>query len=75
MTNNSVITFKCVNKISICLSISSEWQAIMVENADTVNASTYWVSAGAEYENENEIWVGQFSFTTIIDEYVSTEGN
>ena len=31
----------------------------------------YWVSAGAEYNKENEVWVGQASFTAKQDSYVS----
>ena len=49
-----------------------EWDAVMIDNAATGNGSLYWVSAGVEYNNENEVWVGQASFTTIIDSMVST---
>jgi len=45
------------------------YAAIMVD--DTVqNGSVYWVSAGAEYHNSNEVWVGQASFESITDELV-----
>ena len=43
--------------------ITITYDAVMVLNGATVNGDTYWVSAGAEYENENKIWVGQASFT------------
>ena len=45
------------NKITI------EWCAVMIKNDGTVNGKSYWVSAGAEYNNDNEVWVGQASFT------------
>lgn len=48
-----------------------EWEAVMIDNNETVNGSTYWVSAGAEYNNDYEVWVGQASFVTVIDNYVS----
>lgn len=34
------------------------------------NGSVYWVSAGAEYNGANEVWVGQASFATITDALV-----
>ena len=40
-----------------------EWDAVVIENALTDDAEEYWVSAGAEYNSESEIWVGQTSFT------------
>ena len=41
--------------------ITITYEAIMILNPATVNGNMYWVSAGAEYENENKIWVGQVS--------------
>lgn len=44
-------------------SIFITWNAVMIQNAATVDQAVYWVSAGAEYNYEMEIWVGQASFT------------
>ena len=44
-----------------------DWEAIMISNTATVDQQTYWVSAGAEYNNESTIWVGQASFVAIND--------
>lgn len=49
-----------------------EWDAVMIDANTTVNGTVYWVSAGAEYNSQNEIWIGQAGFTTIMDNYVST---
>ena len=49
-----------------------EWDAVMINDDQTVNGSVYWVSAGAEYNSQNEIWIGQAGFTTILDTYVSS---
>ena len=48
-----------------------EWDAVMIDNDKTLNGTFYWVSAGAEYSRQNEIWIGQAGFTTIQDNYVS----
>jgi len=47
-----------------------EWDAVMIDDPSTVNGSLYWVSAGAEYNGQNDIWIGQAGFTTILDNYV-----
>ena len=44
-----------------------EWDAILLDTA--ANNTEYWVSAGAEYNGQNDIWVGQASFLSIIDDY------
>lgn len=44
-----------------------DYDAVMIDNAGTVNGSIYWVSAGIEYQNVTEIWVCQNSFMTITD--------
>ena len=44
---------------------------VMIDSNATVNGSTVWVSAGAEYNNEEEIWIGQASFEVIDLEFVS----
>ncbi|XP_059140845.1 uncharacterized protein LOC131928747 [Physella acuta] len=47
------------------------YEAVMVENSQTVNQD-YYVSAGAEFNNENDVWVGQASFTAnITNDYKS----
>jgi hypothetical protein len=48
-------------------SIFIEWDAVMINTA--VNNTLYWVSAGAEYNNQDEIWIGQAGFTSFIDNY------
>ena len=42
----------------------------MIDSNATVNGTTVWVSAGAEYNNDEEIWIGQASFETIVEEFV-----
>ena len=49
-----------------------EWDVVMIDNPNTNNGSTYWVSVGAEYNQQDEVWVGQASFKTIQDDFVST---
>ena len=41
------------------------WDTIMVENDATTNDTTYWLSSGAEYNNDDEVWVGQASVTAV----------
>ena len=48
-------------------SIVITWDAVMIQNDDTVHQTDYWVSAGAEYNYENEVWVGQASLTALTD--------
>jgi hypothetical protein len=48
-------------------SIIIKWDAVMIQNDNTINTNVYWISAGAEYNNENEIWVGQASMTARTD--------
>jgi hypothetical protein len=52
-------------------SIRIEYEAILLENPTTNAGEVYWVSAGAEYNNENEVWVGQASFTAFPNDTVS----
>ena len=47
-----------------------EWDAVMIDNPDTQNGSVYWVSAGAEYNQADEIWIGQAALKTILDDMV-----
>ncbi|ESP03565.1 hypothetical protein LOTGIDRAFT_171361 [Lottia gigantea] len=54
-------------------SIVIKYDAVMIQNEDTQHGNTYWVSAGAEYNEENEVWVGQASFTSdLTDPWDST---
>jgi len=46
-----------------------EWDVIMTDTLD--NNTEYWVSAGAEYSNDEEIWVGSTSFMSLIDDYIN----
>ena len=45
----------------------------MIDSNATVNGTTVWVSAGAEYNNDEEIWIGQASFETIVEEFVRNQ--
>ncbi|XP_061187043.1 uncharacterized protein LOC133195201 [Saccostrea echinata] len=54
-------------------SIYIEYEAILLENPSTNAGEVYWVSAGAEYNNENEVWVGQASFVAFPNDTVVTE--
>ena len=41
-----------------------EWDVIVININDTAsNDNVHWVSAGAAYDNDSEVWVGQMSFT------------
>ncbi|XP_025107896.1 uncharacterized protein LOC112572434 [Pomacea canaliculata] len=59
------VTFKSTPTSEADVSISITWDAVMIDNVQTQNSTVYWVSAGAEYNYENEVWVGQASFTAI----------
>ncbi|XP_055958297.1 uncharacterized protein LOC126827499 [Patella vulgata] len=37
------------------------YEAVMIHNDNTVQSTTYWISAGAEFNDENEVWIGQAS--------------
>ena len=45
----------------------------MIDSNATVNGTMVWVSAGAEYNNDEEIWIGQASFETIVEEFVRNQ--
>lgn len=63
--NLGTVTVNKCDALAEC-TIVITYEALMVD--DTVqNGSVYWVSAGAEYNNANEVWVGQASFATITD--------
>ncbi|CAH1785049.1 unnamed protein product [Owenia fusiformis] len=47
------------------------WSVKMIDNNETVNGTTYWVSAGAEYDNQSYCWIGQASFEALIDDFIS----
>ncbi len=44
-----------------------EFNVQMEENNATQYDTEYWVSAGVTYDDGNEVWVGQTSFTAIDD--------
>ena len=46
-----------------------EWDVVMLDTA--VNNTQYWVSAGAQYNSQNEIWIGQAGLNAFIDSYNS----
>ena len=43
------------------------YSAVMVENPSTTNGNSYWISAGAEFDSENYLWVGQAPVTADYD--------
>ncbi|KAK3803023.1 hypothetical protein RRG08_008394 [Elysia crispata] len=43
--------------------INITFSAVMISSEQTVNSQEYWVSAGAEYGNPGQVWVGQAAFT------------
>ena len=45
----------------------------MIQNDNTVHDAVYWVSAGAEYNYEMEVFVAQASFTAKTDPEVRFE--
>lgn len=49
------------------------WDAVMIQNDNTVHDAVYWVSAGAEYNYEMEVFVAQASFTAKTDPEVRFE--
>ncbi|KAL5014773.1 hypothetical protein ScPMuIL_009043, partial [Solemya velum] len=50
----------CSNGGSDCVFVI-EYEALMVETPTPSNNETYWISAGAEYKDEENVWVGQAS--------------
>ena len=45
-----------------------EWDVVVININDTAsNDNVHWVSAGAAYDNDSEVWVGQMSFTAEPD--------
>jgi len=47
--------------------IHIEWDVVTL---DTIQNNTeYWVSAGAEYTNKDDIWIGQAGFMSLLDDY------
>lgn len=50
--------------------LTVEWEVFLLNKQECVNGSTYWISAGAEYNYETEVWVGQAAFTAIKDTHV-----
>ena len=45
-----------------------EWDVVVININDTAsNDNLHWVSAGAAYDNDSEVWVGQMSFTAESD--------
>ena len=44
-----------------------DWDVVMTDTV--INNTEYWVSAGAEYSNDEEIWVGSTSFMSLLDDY------
>lgn len=49
--------------------IQIEFEAILIISPDIEYGGYYWVSAGAEYNSQNEIWIGQIGFQAVLDAY------
>ncbi|CAD5122693.1 DgyrCDS11103 [Dimorphilus gyrociliatus] len=48
-----------------------EWDVFLLNKPNSIiNGSTYWISAGAEYNFETEVWVGQAAFTAVLDTHI-----
>ena len=67
VTNTGAVTNDVSEEVIII-----EWDAVVIQNPLTDDAEDYWVSAGAEYNTETEIWVGQASFNLLTTLPVST---
>ena len=46
-----------------------EWDVITLDYMD--NNTLYWVTAGAEYNNGDDIWLGSAAFISLIDDYAN----
>ncbi|XP_041348817.1 uncharacterized protein LOC121368242 [Gigantopelta aegis] len=68
VTNDNTDSSNAINS-----QIIIEYSAVMIENEATKNGSTYWVSAGAEYSNDEYVWVGQARFMALLDDENYTE--
>jgi hypothetical protein len=44
-----------------------EWDAVMVDTA--INKTDYWVTAGAVYNSQSEVWIDSEYFTALQDTY------
>lgn len=56
---------------SVDCSVVIDYEALLVETPEGSENETYWISAGAEYLNEQNVWVGQASITVVDNETVS----
>jgi len=43
-----------------------EWDAVTMDTID--NNTEYWVSAGAEYNDHDNVWIGQAGFVSLLDD-------
>ena len=62
---NDGVSYQIYNDSSIMI----EWDALTMDTID--NNTMYWVSAGAEYNNRDEIWIGQAGFMSLLDDYTA----
>ncbi|XP_060076265.1 uncharacterized protein LOC132555903 [Ylistrum balloti] len=67
-----VVTNSLCNTLEQCQMVFS-YNAIMIENPSIVSGSTHYVSAGAEYDNKEFIWIGQFAFDLYQDKTVAEQ--
>ncbi|XP_070193766.1 uncharacterized protein [Littorina saxatilis] len=70
--DRAILDFGNVTNTAACndeseCAIVITWDAVMIQNDATVHDAVYWVSAGAEYNYEMEVWVGQASFSAKTD--------
>ena len=68
VTNTGAVTNDVSEEVIII-----EWDAVVIQNPLTDDTEDYWVSAGAEYNTETEIWVGQASFNLLTTLPVSMQ--
>jgi len=46
-----------------------DWDVVTLDGIQ--NVTEYWLSAGAEYNNKQELWIGQAGFTSLLDDYAN----
>lgn len=60
-----------IARTKICLKLYS-FQAVVVKTADLESGKKYYITAGAEYGNEQYVWVSQREITTALEDRVGS---
>ncbi|XP_021350977.1 uncharacterized protein LOC110448839 isoform X2 [Mizuhopecten yessoensis] len=69
--NLGVVTNNLCSTLAQCQMLIS-YKAVMIDNP-LVTDGQYWISAGAEYENQAFLWVGQCSVDIVMDKVISAQ--